>query len=147
MKVVLLQDVKGAGKKDELVNVADGYARNYLIPRGLAKPATAEALNTVKLKAEAKERHKAQELEAAQRTASELAGKTFVIKAKGGGGERLFGSVTAKEVAEAIQAETGIEVDKRKIALEKDIKSYGTYEAAVKLHPGVTAGVYVLVTE
>lgn len=147
MKVVLLQDVKGTGKKDELVNVADGYARNYLIPRKLAEPATTGAINAVNSKNEAKERQKALELEAAQELARELHGKTFIIKAKSGGGERLFGSVTSKEIADAILAETGREIDKRKIALDKDIKTYGTYEAAIKLHTGVNADVYILVCE
>lgn len=147
MKVVLLQDVKGSGKKDEIVNVADGYARNYLLPRGLAAPATAGAINTVNSKNEAAERRKAEEIEAAKELASELNGKTFMIKAKSGGGERLFGSVTSKEIADAILADTGHEIDKRKIALDKDIKTYGTYEAAVKLHAGVSTGIYVLVCE
>lgn len=147
MKVVLLQDVKGSGKKDDIVNVADGYARNYLLPRGLAAPATAGAINTVNSKNEAAERRKAEELAAAKELAGELTGKTFIVKAKSGGGERLFGSVTSKEIADAILADTGVEIDKRKIALDKDIKTYGTYEAAVKLHTGVSASIYVLVCE
>ena len=147
MKVVLLQDIKGTGNKDELVSVADGYARNYLFPRRLAEPATASAINLVNTKAEAREHKKAQELEEARQLASELSGKTFAVRAKSGGGERLFGSVTAKEIADAIKTETGRDIDKRRIALDKDIKTYGTYEATVKLAAGVSAGIYVRVSE
>lgn len=147
MKVVLLQDIKGSGKKDELINVSDGYARNYLFPRGLAKEATVAAIGELKSKQDAIDHKKAVELEAAQRDAAQIDEKTFVIKAKAGADGKLFGSVTAKEIAAAIVQGTGVVVDKRKIVLEKDIKAFGNYEVTVKIHQGVAAKVFVTVCE
>lgn len=147
MKVVLLKDIKGTGKKDDIVNVADGYARNYLFPRKLACEANAGTLGEAEAKAKAAEHRKAVELAAAQESAAALNGKTFVIKARAGEGSRLFGSVTAKEIAEAIKESTGEEIDKRKIVLDSEIKAFGTYEAKVKLYPGVAADIYVRVCE
>ncbi|MFA9380338.1 MAG: 50S ribosomal protein L9 [Acetanaerobacterium sp.] len=147
MKIVLKQDVKGSGKKGEIVNVSDGYARNYLLPRGLAVEANAQVLNEIKFKAEAKEHHLAQEKQTAEDAKKVIDGKSVKLFAKGGTEGRLFGSVTSKEVAEAIAKEFGVEVDKRKVAIESDIKAFGTYTAELKLYTGVSAKVYVVVSE
>ncbi|MEG0751687.1 MAG: 50S ribosomal protein L9 [Oscillospiraceae bacterium] len=147
MKVVLLQDVKGTGKKDDVVEVADGYARNYMLPRKIAIVASSSALNAVNIKNEAKAHHKAIELEDAEQLAKKLSGMTFTIKGKAGGGERLFGSVTAKEIAETIKTQTGCEIDKRKILLDKDIKTFGDYDVTVKLYSGVSAAIKITVCE
>lgn len=143
MKVVLLQDIKGTGKKDELVEVSDGYGRNYLLARKLAVPATNSAINEVNTKAMAKEHHKQVELDNAKELAAKIDGKTYVIHAKAGSGDRLFGSVTAKEISAEIKRASGCEVDKRKIVLERDIKAFGTYNVPVKIHPGVSAKIVV----
>lgn len=147
MKVVLKKDVKGSGKKDQLVEVSDGYARNFLIPRGLAVVADGAAINEVKTKENAKQHHAAVELENAQQTAQKLDGTTVTIKAKAGQGGRLFGAVTAKDIAEAVGKVTGETVDKRKIVLDADIKNYGRYEIEVKIHPGVSAKLAIVVEE
>ncbi len=146
MKVVLKQDVKGQGKAGQLVNVSDGYARNFLFPRQLAIPADAQAMNDLKNKEEAAQHHAQVAKQAAVDAAEQLKGKTLHIVAKAGSAGRLFGSVTTKEVAEALKAQYGIEVDKRKISME-DIKSFGSYTAEIKLHAGVTAKVTVMVAE
>ncbi len=145
MKVVLLQDIAGTGKKDDIVNVSDGYARNYLIPRKLAAEASAQALNDIKNKERAKEHRIAEEKKAAQALAEKLRGTTVKLKAKAGAGGKLFGSITAKEVAEAISKFCGTEIDKKKVSLPGDIKSFGTYECEVKLYSGIAAKLYVLV--
>lgn len=147
MKVVLLQDVKGTGKKDELVNVSDGYARNFLMPHKLAKEATAGVLNELQSKQASIDHKKEVELAEAKKAAEKMDQKTFIIKAKAGENDRLFGSVTPKEIAAAIEKETGVAVDKRKIALESDIKSFGNYEVSVKVHTGVSATVFITVCE
>ena len=140
MKVVLKQDVKNIGKKDEIYEVSDGYARNFLFPRGLASEANASAVNEVKTKAAAKEHHAAEELAAAKELAQKIQDQTVTIQAKAGNGGRLFGSVTAKDIAQAISQKLGISVDKRKITMDvKEIKAFGSYTAEVKLHNGVTA--------
>ena len=125
MKVVLKQDVKSIGKKDELHEVSDGYARNYLLPRGLAVAADAAAVNEVRTKAAASEHHAAEELANAQAPAKKLNGQIVAIKAKAGQGGRLFGSVTSKDIAAALTQKVGEPVDKRKIVLEGDIKNFG----------------------
>lgn len=147
MKVVLKQDVKGSGKKGDVVNVSDGYARNFLLPRGLAVEANAQVLNDIKLKNEAKEFHIAQEKKTAEQAKALLDGKNLKLTAKGGTEGRLFGSVTAKEVAEALTRQFGVDVDKRKVTLESDIKAFGTYTAEVRLYTGISAKVYVVVSE
>ncbi len=147
MKVVLLQDIKGTGKKDELVEVSDGYARNFLFPRKLAKEATNSAINEVNTKQSAIEHRKEMELENAKEIAAKIDGKKFIIKAKAGTGDRLFGSVTAKEIAAEVSKSADVEVDKRKISLDKDIKSFGTYEVPVKICQGVSAKITVEVSE
>lgn len=147
MKVILKQDVKTIGKKDEIHDVSDGYARNFLFPRGLAAPADAAAVNMARTKSEAKEHHAAEARAAAQALADKVKDKTVILKAKGGASGRLFGKVTAKDVAEALSKVAGAEIDKRKVELERDIKDFGTYSAAVKLHPGVSAAFKVKVEE
>ena len=131
MKVVLLADVKGSGKKGELVNVSDGYARNFLFPKKLAKEANAQALNELKNAEESKAFKIKQETEAAQASADKINGKSVSILAKAGQGGKLFGSVTAKEIAEAIKKQYGVDVDKRKIDTKGDMKAFGTYECEV----------------
>ncbi len=146
MKVILKQDVKGQGKKGELVQVSDGYARNFLLPRGLAMEADAQAMNDLKNKEEAARHHAAVEKAQAAETAQKLQGQTVKVTARAGQGGRLFGSVTTKEVAEALAAQFAVEVDKRKISMA-DIKAFGSYEAEIKLHPGISAKVTVMVSE
>lgn len=147
MKVILTQDVKGSGRKGELVNVSDGYANNFLLPRKLAVPATPQALNELKNREAAAARRLAEEKKAAEAAAKELDGKTVKIAARGGAGGKLFGSVSTKEIAEAVQKELGVELDKRKISLDAEIKAFGTYNAEIKLYAGVSAKVYVVVSE
>lgn len=147
MKVVLLADVKSVGKKGELINASDGYARNFLLPRGLAKEANAQAMNEIK-NAEASKAFKLKtDTENAQRAAAALEGKTVKITAKAGQGGRLFGAVTAKEIAQAIKAQFGLVIDKRKIVLNGDIKAFGTYAVEAKLYTGITAKLSVTVSE
>ena len=147
MKVILLEDVKGSGKKGELINASDGYARNFLLPKKLAMEATPQALNELKQKEAAKERRLALEKQAALDAAAAVRGKTVRITSAVGQNGKLFGSVTAAEVAEELKKQYGIEVDRRKIALESEIKAFGTYNAEVKFGYGVTAALYVLVAE
>ena len=147
MKVILLEDVQGSGKKGEVVNVSDGYAKNFLLKRGLAAEATPKAMNELKAK-QASQQHKVQmEIDAASATAKEIGDRTVKLAAKAGQGGKLFGSVTSKEVSEALQKQLGVEIDKRKIVLESEIKAFGTYTAELKLYQGVTAKVFVVVGE
>ena len=147
MKVILQQDVKGQGKRGQLVNVSDGYARNFLFPKKLAKEANAQALNELKNAEESKAFKIKQETEAAQASADKINGKSVSILAKAGQGGKLFGSVTAKEIAEAIKKQYGVDVDKRKIDTKGDMKAFGTYECEVKLYSGITATVKAVVTD
>ena len=148
MKVILKQDVKSIGKKDEIHEVSDGYARNYLLPRGLAAPADASAVNEVRTKNEARAHHAAEEQAAAQALAAKIKDQTVVIKAKAGSGGRLFGSVTAKDIAAALSQKLGATIDKRKIVLDvKEIKAFGSYQVQVKLHPGVVGSCTAKVEE
>ncbi len=146
MNVILREDIKGLGKKGEKVKVSDGYARNYLFPKGLASEANAQALNELKNREKAERYKQERELADAKDAAGKLNGATIKIKANAGQNGKLFGSVTSKEIAEQIKGSLGIETDKRKISIE-EIKNYGTYEAEVKLHAGITAVVYVVVGE
>ncbi|MBQ5969895.1 MAG: 50S ribosomal protein L9 [Clostridia bacterium] len=146
MKVILKQDVKGLGKKGQMVNASDGYARNFLFPKGLAAEANAQALSELKNKQDAEAYRIKTETAAAKANAERLSGKTIRISAKAGQGGKLFGSVTAKEIAETLKKDFGVEVDKRKITVE-EIKQYGTYEFEVKLYTGIAAKLYVLVGE
>jgi len=147
MKVILQQDVQGSGKKGELVKVSDGYAKNFLIKKGLAIEATPKAMAQYTAQETAAARKQERELENARAAAAALEGKTVRISAKAGESGKLFGSITAREIAGELKKQTNTEVDKRKISLESDIKSHGTYSAEVKLHAGVSANIYVLVTE
>jgi large subunit ribosomal protein L9 len=148
MKVVLLQDVKGHGKKGEIVNVADGYARNFLFPRNLAKMADAAALNEVKNAKAAEDYKLKKEKESAVICAEKINGKTIKIIAKAGQNGHLFGSVTTKDISGEIKKSFSLDVDKRKVQIEeKEIKSYGTYKCNVKLHKDVTAQIFVVVGE
>ncbi len=146
MKVILKQDVKGQGKKGELVTVSDGYARNFLFPRGLAVEADSQAMNELRNREESAAYHKKVEKDAALAAAETLKDKALTIHAKAGSAGRLFGSVTTKEVAEALEKQVGVKVDKRKITMN-DIKAFGTYTAEVKLYTGVTAEIQVVVAE
>ncbi|MBR4030612.1 MAG: 50S ribosomal protein L9 [Clostridia bacterium] len=145
MKVVLLQDVKGQGKKGAVVNVSDGYARNFLFPKKLATEATATALNDLKGKNEAFAYKKETELAEAKAMQEKLEGLTVSIKAKAGANDRLFGSVTNKDVAEALLNQHHIKIDKRRFEME-DIKSTGEFTVSVKLYPDVAGKLKVTVT-
>jgi large subunit ribosomal protein L9 len=146
MKVVLLQDVKGLGKKGELVSTSDGYARNFLFPRKLAMEANSQAMSELKNR-EASEKHRIDtEIAAAKASAAKLEGKTVKLSAKAGANGKLFGSVTSKDVAAAIAKEYGLSLDKRKVVVE-DIKAFGTYPVEVKLYNGISASMYVRVGE
>lgn len=147
MKVILQADVKGKGKKGQEVNVSDGYARNFLFPKGLAIEANAKNMNDLKGKQEALAFRKAEELKAAKEMKETLKEIKVELKVKGGAGGRVFGSVTAKEIAVALKEKHGMDIDKRKIQLEEAIKSFGTYQVKIKLHPEVTGEVKVVVTE
>ena len=146
MKVVLLADVKGHGKKGELCNVSDGYARNFLFPKKLAVEADNAALNELKNREQAAAHHKQEEINAAKATADALNGKEVVIKAKAGSNGKLFGSVTSKEIAAEIKNTLGIEIDKKKMTVA-DIKNFGEYTAEIKLYQGIVAKINVKVTE
>ena len=146
MKVILLADVKGHGKKGELCNVSDGYARNFLFPKKLAIEADNTALNELKNREEAAAHHKQEEINAAKDLASKLDGKEVVIKAKAGGSGKLFGAVTSKEIAAEIKNSLKVEIDRKKMSVA-DIKNYGEYTAEIKLYKGITAKLTVKVTE
>lgn len=146
MKVILLEDVKGQGKKGELVNVSDGYARNFLFPHKKAVVADNAAMSELKNHNESVAHHKEMELENAKETAKKLDGKTVKIKAKAGASGKLFGSVTSKEIAEEIKNTLGVTVDKKKMTVA-DIKNFGEYTCDIKLHSQVTATLKVLVEE
>ncbi len=147
MKVILLADVKGSGKKGTVVNVSDGYARNFLLPRKLAKEANPQALNELNNEIKAKEHKIEVEKSEALKDANKLEGKTIKIIASAGKGGKLFGSVTSKEIAKEIHDKLGVTIDKRKIVLKTDIKTYGTYECEIKLYNGISAKVFVSVSE
>lgn len=146
MKVVLKQDVKGLGKKGELVNASDGYARNFLFPKNLAVEANAQNMSELKNREQAEKYRIATETAAAKANAEKMSGKTIKLTAKAGANGKLFGSVTSKELSEKIADEFGIKVDKKKISCE-DIKQFGTYEFEVKLYTGISAKLFVMVGE
>ncbi|HAB00169.1 MAG TPA: 50S ribosomal protein L9 [Ruminococcaceae bacterium] len=147
MKVILKADVKGSGKAGQLVEVSDGYARNFLLKKGLAIEATSTAMNDLKNKEQAKKHKEEIELAQAKETAKKIDGKTVELTAKGGTGGRLFGSITSKEIAEEINRKFSTTIDKKKIVLENDIKTFGTYAVEIKLYNGVTAKCQVMVKE
>ena len=147
MKVILMQDVKGQGKKGELKEVSEGYARNYLIPRGLAMKATADNLNALALKEKAKAAQAAREKAQAEAYAKQLESCVVKVKARGGENGKLFGAVTSKEVADALKEQYGIELEKNRILLEEHIKSFGSYELRCKLGYEVSGTIHLLVVE
>ncbi|MBR4910662.1 MAG: 50S ribosomal protein L9 [Clostridia bacterium] len=146
MKVILLEDVKSKGKKGDLINVSDGYARNFLFPKNLATVADNAALSEMKSRKEAEEHRVAEEIAAAKEIAEKLNGKTVTLKAKAGSSGRLFGSITSKEIAEEINRAFSVDIDKKKLAVA-DIKNFGEYSADVKLYKGISAKVNVKVEE
>ena len=147
MKVILQQDVKGQGKKGQMVEVSDGYGRNFLLPRKLAVEATAENVNTMKMQDKAKAARMAEEKAAAEAAAERLKSCQVKIRARAGQGGRLFGSITSKEISEELKAQHGIDVNKSKIILSEPIKSFGSFEVKCKLGSEVTGTIYVLAAE
>ena len=147
MKVILLADVKGQGKKNDVIDVSDGYAKNFLIPRKLAKVADGQSLNDVKVKEAARVYRIETEKKEAQALAEKLKGILVKIPASSGADGRLYGSVTGKDIVERLQAAHGIVLDKRKLSLPDPIKAYGKYEVEVKLYTEVTGKINVLVCE
>ncbi len=147
MKVILQQDVKGQGKKGQLIDVSDGYARNFLLPKKLAVIATAENLNTMKQQEKARLAQEAAERAAAMEIVEKLKGCMVKIPAKAGNGGKLFGSVTSKEVSEALKAQFGIDIAKTKIVMDDPIKAFGTYQLKCKLGYEISGTVNVVVTE
>ena len=141
MKVIFLQDVKGSGKKGEVKNVADGYARNMLFPKNLAAPANAENMNKLNAQKSSVQFRIDTERKNAQESAGKLEGKRVVVKAKAGPNDRLFGSVTAGNVADEIEKQFGVKIDKKKITLSTDIKNFGSYRAVIKLFSGVSCNI------
>ncbi|MCI9430494.1 MAG: 50S ribosomal protein L9 [Lachnospiraceae bacterium] len=147
MKVILMEDVKKLGKKGEIIEVNDGYARNFILPKKLGLEANGKNLNDLKLQNANKERLAKEQLEAAKEFAKELETKTVLVKMKAGEGGRVFGSISTKEIAQSLKAQCDMEIDKKKIQLAEPIKSFGVYEVAVKLHPKVTGILKVKVQE
>ncbi|MDD3338751.1 MAG: 50S ribosomal protein L9 [Lachnospiraceae bacterium] len=147
MKVILLQDVKSKGKKGEIINVSDGYARNMLFPKKLGVEATTKNMNDLKLQNQHEEKIAQENLEAAQAFAKEIESKSVTVAIKVGEGGRVFGSVSAKEIAEAAKAQLGYDLDKKKMQLDSAIKSLGTTMVPLRLHPKVTAELKVIVKE
>ena len=147
MKVILLQDVKGKGKKGQMLEVSDGYARNFMLPRKLAVEATADAVNTMRMNDKAAAEKAAKERAEALEISKQLRDMTLVVTAKGGGAGRLFGSVTNQEIADALKAKSGIALDKRKIVMGDTIKNVGTYTVTCKLGYEITAPLTVKIEE
>ena len=147
MKVILLQDVKGKGKKGQMIEVSDGYARNYMLPRKLAIEATADAVNTMRMNDKAAAEKAARERAEALEISRKLREMTVVVTAKGGGAGRLFGSVTNQEIADALAKASGIKLDKRKIVISDPIKNVGTYTVTCKLGYEITAPLTVKIQE
>ncbi len=147
MKVLLLQDVKSQGKKDQIINVSEGYARNFLFPQKLAIPADAKAVNDAKNRKESEKHKIALEQQAARDLANKLGEATVKIVAEAGNDGRFYGAVTSKDIAEALKAQFGIEIDKRKFELDAPIKAFGTYRIDVKLYQGISGKLAVMVVE
>ena len=147
MKVILLQDVKGKGKKGQMLEVSDGYARNYMIPRKIAIEATVDAMNTKKMNDKAEAERIAREKAEAMEISKQLRAMVLTVTAKGGGAGRLFGSVTNQEIADALKAKSGITLDKRKIVISDPIKAVGTYTVNCKLGYEITAPLTVKIEE
>ena len=147
MKVILLQDVKGKGKKGQMLEVSDGYARNFMLPRKLAVEATADAVNTMRMTDKANQEKRQREREEAFALSNKLKALTVIIKAKGGGAGRLFGSVTTQNIAEALQKNHGIVLDKHKLVLSENIRTVGSYTVKCKLGYEITADLKIKVEE
>ena len=147
MKVILLQDVKGKGKKGQMLEVSDGYARNFMLPRKIAIEATPDAINTMRMNDKATQERIAKEKAEAMAISKQLREMTVTVTAKGGGAGRLFGSVTNQEIADALEKQSGIKLDKRKIAIAEPIKSVGTYTVTCKLGYEITAPLTVKIEE
>ena len=147
MKVILLEDVKSLGKKGQVVEVSDGYGKNFILKKKLGVEATSANMNDLKLQKAQEEKRARQQLEAAQNLAKVLEEKSVVISMKAGEGGRAFGCVSSKEIAAAYQEQCGMEIDKKKIQLPEAIRTFGTHEVSVKLHPQVTGKLYVKVRE
>ena len=147
MKVILLQDVKGKGKKGQMLEVSDGYARNFMLPKKLAIEATPDAINTMRMNDKAAAEKAAKERAEALEISKKLRAMTLIVKAKGGGAGRLFGSVTNQEIADALAKNSGIKLDKRKIVIADPIKSVGTYTVNCKLGYEITAPLTVKIEE
>ncbi|MCL2099161.1 MAG: 50S ribosomal protein L9 [Oscillospiraceae bacterium] len=147
MKVLFREDVKGQGKKGDIKEVSDGYARNFLLPKGLAVIADAKALNEIKNKEESEKQKLAAEKENAAKLSEKLAGITLKIEATAGPDGKLYGSITPANIAEELKNKNSLEIDKRKIIMEENIKTFGTYTLDVKIYPEVTAQLMVVVTD
>ena len=147
MKVILTQDVRGKGKKGQMIEAAEGYARNFLLPKGMAVLATADAVNTMNLQAKAKAKADAEAKAAALEIAEKLKSCQVKIAAKGGEGGKLFGAVTGKEIAAALKEQYGMDVDSKTLVLDQPIKTFGSFEIKAKLGFEISGTVYVLVTE
>lgn len=145
MDIILVQDVKSLGKKGEIVKVSDGYARNFILPKKLGLEATAKNLNDLKLQKAAQAKLEKEQLEAAQALGAKLEGSSVVLRIKTGENGRVFGSVSVKEIAEAIKEQLKLDIDKKKISLAVPIRNEGTFSATVKLHPQVTSELTVKV--
>ncbi len=147
MKVILKADVRGKGKKGQMIEVAEGYARNFLMPKGLAVLATADAVNTMRLQEKAKAKADAEAKAAATEIAEKLKGIQVKVPSKGGEGGKLFGAVTGREIAAALKEQHGVDIDSKKLVLDEPIKSFGSYQVKAKLGFEISGTVYVIVTE
>lgn len=147
MKVILKADVRGKGKKGQMIEVAEGYARNFLMPKGLAVLATADAVNTMRLQEKAKAKADAEAKAAATEIAEKLKGLQVKVVSKGGEGGKLFGAVTGREISAALKEQHGVDIDSKKLVLDEPIKSFGSYQVKAKLGFGISGTVYVIVTE
>ena len=147
MKIILLQDEKKLGKKGDIIEASDGYARNYILPKKIGVEATSKNMNDLKLQKANEDKRAKEQLDAAKALAAELESKQVILKIKAGEGGKAFGSVSTKDIAEAYLSQHKIELDKKKIQLQDGLKSFGAYEVPIKLHPQVTAKLNVKVTE
>ena len=147
MKVILKADVRGKGKKGQMIEVAEGYARNFLLPKGLAVLATADAMNTMRLQEKAKAKADAEAKAAATEIAEKLKGLQVKVVSKGGEGGKLFGAVTGREISAALKEQHGVDIDSKKLVLDEPIKSFGSYQVKAKLGFEISGTVYVIVTE
>ena len=147
MKVILKADVRGKGKKGQMIEVAEGYARNFLLPKGLAVLATADAMNTMRLQEKAKAKADAEAKAAATEIAEKLKGLQVKVASKGGEGGKLFGAVTGREIAAALREQHGVDIDSKKLVLDEPMKSFGSYQVKAKLGFEISGTVYVIVTE